>query len=170
METSKILMVIAQKDFRDEEYLQPLTIFKEHGLRVMTASERKGECQGKLGAKVWADLAIEDVNQADFEAIVFVGGSGAANFVHQEEVLLLVKDFFADGKIVAAICIAPRILASAGILTGKKVTAFETEQADLAEKGAIFTGARVEIDSNIITADGPDSAEEFAEAILKALE
>jgi len=168
--TPRILMVIAQRDFRDEEYLEPKKIFAEHDIKVVTASERKGECLGKLGAKVWAEVSLHEVNLHDYEAIVFVGGLGAKEFFADDEALNLVREANSEGKILAAICIAPSILANAGILDGKKVTAFETEESHLNEKGAIFTGNPVEVDGQIITANGPEAAEEFGLAIVKVLD
>ncbi len=165
--TLQILMVIAQNDFRDEEYLEPKKFFEEHGFKVMTTSERKGECSGTLGAKVWAEIALNEVDSHNYRAVIFVGGMGASHYFADEEALSLAREIYQNDGIVAAICIAPTILANAKILQGKRVTAFETEKKRLEDKGATYTGNPVEVDGQIVTADGPDAAEEFAHAILK---
>lgn len=165
----QILMVIAQNDFRDEEYEIPKTIFEEAGFLVKTASERRGEAMGKLGTKVQVDLPLMEIDIDDFEALIFVGGPGAADYFHDGEVLNLVRDFSKKGKVTAAICIAPSILANAGILEGQRATAFPSEQENLTSRGAEYSGAPVESSGNIITANGPQAAKEFAQAIIKAL-
>ena len=166
----KVLMIIAQKDFRDEEYSDPRSIFEEVGLQVVVASEKKGDCIGKLGLNVIADLDLADVNPADFDAFVFIGGPGSSQFFHDPEALNLVKEAISANKIIAAICIAPSILANADILQGKRATAWISEKPNLVSKGAVFTGKSVEQDGNIITADGPESSEEFGYKISQALE
>ncbi len=73
----KILMVMAQNGFRDEEYEVPKSLFEKAGFEVVTASSEKGIAKGKLGAEVKVDLSFDEVNIRDYEAIVFVGGPGA---------------------------------------------------------------------------------------------
>lgn len=165
----KILMVIAQQNFRDEEYEEPKEIFLKAGFEVKTVAERRGEALGKLGARAWADFPFAEANVHNFDAVVFVGGPGAAHYFHDDEALNLVKDFEREGKLLAAICIAPSILANAGVLQGKKATVFPSEKENLQAKGAIYTGKPVEADGNIITASGPEAAEEMAGKIVEML-
>jgi protease I len=80
-----------------------------------------------------------------------------------------VQDTVAAKKPLGAICLAPRILTSAGVLTGKKATVYPTEGDKLKEAGVNYTANPVEIDGDIITADGPDSAKGFGEALAAAL-
>lgn len=165
----KILMVVAQQNFRDEEYEVPKGIFEKAGFEVLTAAEKKGVAKGKLGAEAKVDLSFNEINIRDYEAIVFVGGPGATVYFEHEQILNLVKEAEEEGKVISAICIAPSILANAGILKGKKATAFVTEEDILRRNGAIFTAAPIEIDGKIITGSGPESAEAFGQAILQVL-
>jgi len=173
MEGKKILMIIAPENFRDEEFLEPKKVFENHGLEVDVASKGVSEAKGMLGARAKVDLDIKDVNAEDYEAIVFVGGSGSSIYYNDELALNIAREAFEKGKIVAAICIAPGILANAGILKGKKATIWDSgsgEYIDILEKGgAQYTGNDVERDGNIITANGPHAAREFGEKILEAL-
>lgn len=164
----KILMVVAPKDFRDEEYFEPKKIFENKGYRVLTATLNHGECYGMLGGKVKAELNLADINIADFSAVVFVGGGGSEIFFQNNHALALAKDAYNQGKIVAAICIAPMILANAGILKGKKATIWSGMKRDL-EKFASYTGKDLETDGKIVTASGPAAATRFAEAIVGLL-
>lgn len=165
----KILMVLAQSNFRDEEYEIPREIFQKSGLEVKTVGERKGEAIGRFGAKAWIDFPFAEVNIHNFEAVVFVGGSGASNYFNDNEALNLARDAEREGKVVAAICIAPSILANAGLLKERRATAFPSEKENLESKGAIYSGRPVEADGRIITASGPEAAEEFGEKIVEVL-
>jgi protease I len=166
---AKIAMIVAPAGFRDEECLEPKEIFEGAGVEVVIVSKGTGTARGKLGAELPIDKDISEINAADYDAIVFVGGPGASQYFNYPLALKLAKDAFDGGKIVAAICIAPSILANAGILKGKKVTAFISEEENLEAHGARFTGKSVEQYGKIITANGPGAAKEFGKLILKNL-
>ena len=80
MENKKILMVIADRDFRDEEYLVPKEIFQDDALEVVTANLSGEEAEGTGGAKVQVDISLEQVVISDYDAIVLVGGMGAKDY------------------------------------------------------------------------------------------
>ena len=167
----KIVMIIASKNFRDEELQVPLAVFKEKGADVKIASSIIGTCVGKLGAKVKSDMFYSAINAKDFDAVVFVGGPGVFDYLNDPKAHKVAQDAAASGKILAAICVAPAIFANAGVLNGKNATVFPSDEDKdiLLKGGANYTGAAVEVDGNIITADGPDSAKKFAEEIVKYL-
>lgn len=165
----KVLMIIAQEGFRDEEFFEPRDILIKNGIEVKVASQEMKMAHGKLGGSVMPDLTVSDADVDDFEAVIFVGGPGAAVYLDDPIAHKLAKDFYAAGKIVAAICMAPSILANAGLLENKKATAFPNEKANLKAHGANFTGAMVEVDGKIVTACGPEAAKEFGEKIVELL-
>ncbi|MEM7813723.1 MAG: DJ-1/PfpI family protein [Candidatus Aenigmatarchaeota archaeon] len=164
-----ILMVIAPKNFRDEELLEPKEVFELHGYDVAIASEKAETAKGKLGTEVDVDADLHDVDAADFVAIVFVGGGGCAQYFDNAKALDLAKKAADQGKVVAAICIAPTILANAGVLKGKRATCYETARASIEAKGAKFVDEPVVVDGSIVTANGPEAARAFGEAIVKVL-
>lgn len=164
-----ILMVIAQEGFRDEELAVPKALFEERGYRVLVASKAKGEAKGMLGSRVEVDLALKDVDIGEYEAVVFVGGVGAQGYFQDPEALRLAREAHERGKVLGAICLAPGILARAGVLKGKRATVWPSEAKALAEAGATYTGRDVEVDGRIVTANGPHAARAFAEAILGLL-
>jgi protease I len=164
-----ILMVIASYDFNEIEYSVPRRIFEEGGFNVKTASSEGGKCYGSEKSVVEADLSLRDVNIVDFEAIVFVGGEGVEMYFGKEEALNLIKDFYYAGKLVCAICWAPVVLAKAGVLRNKQATVWNGAVNDLDLADATYTAERVTVDGNIITANGPAAAQEFAEKIVSIL-
>jgi len=166
---AKVVFVIAPKDFRDEELFHTKEEIEKAGHSTLIVSTKKGECIGMLGGKAKAEKTINEINEEDFNAIVFVGGIGADIYFNNTTAQKLAKNFFNKGKIVAAICIAPSTLANSGILKGKKATCFSSESENLKSKGAIYTGKKVEIDGNIITANGPEAVDEFGKKIVEKL-
>jgi len=168
-ESKKVMMIIASQNFRDEEFLTPKQIFEKAGFNVIVASSSLNTAKGTLGATVKPDILIKDVNVKTFDAVVFVGGPGAEEYFHNPVALKIAQEAYKEGKVVGAICIAPRILAEAGILKGKKATVFHSQIEALKAKGAIHTGKDVEVDGKIVTASGPKAADKFGNAIVKLL-
>ena len=170
----KIIFVIAFRDFRDEEYFTPKEILAAASFEIKTASNKKGTAVGADGGEAEVDFLVSEVNPADFDAVVFVGGPGCLKNLDNEESYNLARETIAKNKILAAICISPIILAKAGVLKGKKATVWTSPMDKsaikvLEENGVIYQNKAVVSDGKIITADGPSSAKEFGEKIIEAL-
>ncbi|MBW2045361.1 MAG: DJ-1/PfpI family protein, partial [Deltaproteobacteria bacterium] len=133
------------------------------------ASTALSPATGMNGMKTTPDILVDNIEVEDFDAIVFVGGSGAMQ--HLDDVLFhrVARDAVAFDKLIGAICIAPAILAKAGILQGRNATVYPSGVDYLKECSASYTGRPVETDGDIITASGPDAAKEFGQALVKAL-
>ena len=165
----RVLFVVAPQNFRDEEYQKPRQVLEEAGWQIEVASKGINEAVGMFGAKAKIDKDISQLNVDDYSGVVFVGGTGAAVYFDDPNALALAKTAFEKGKVVGAICIAPSILANAGLLSGKKATAFSSEEENLTAKGAQYTGEPVTVDGKIVTANGPGAAEEFGRRIADKL-
>ena len=164
----KVLMVIAPADFRDEEYFDTRKVIEDNGNKVTVVNSTGQPSKSAFGKIVKPDGTLYNSNSKDFDAIVFVGGSGSEVYFKNQRALTLAKEFEREGKVVAAICIAPSILANAGILKGRRATSFPSERNNI-NVTAIYTGASVEIDDKIITANGPQAAKEFGKRISEVL-
>lgn len=162
-------MVIAPRNFRDEEYLEPKRILEAGGFSVIAASWEIGTAIGTDGAIAQIDLLINQVLVEDYVAVIFVGGAGMVEQVANPQLTDLAQKFFQQNKITAGICVAAAILANAGLLSGKKATAWDGVAKVLRANGANYTAASVEQDDLLITADGPRSAAAFGQKILDAL-
>lgn len=166
-----VVFIIAEKVFRDEEYQVPKEVLAKAGIKVITASTTTGEAVGKLGLKVKPDILVSQVDIANLDALIFIGGGGASQYFNDQLAHRLAKEAAEKGKIYGAICIAPTILANAGLLRGKKATVFPSPDGIEALKkgGAVYTRGDVEIDGKLITGCGPEAAKEFGEALVKML-
>lgn len=170
----KILMLIAQKDFRDEEYLVPKELFKKRGWDVITASIERKTCTGMLGARVNPDITVEDAlkNFEEYDALVISGGIGSPSLANNKNVIELIRKFNESKKVIGAICLAPTVLAKAGILNGRRATVFKNDfsVSVFKENGVELIDGDVIVDDNIITGNGPSSARKFGERIIEILE
>lgn len=166
---SKVLMVIAKNIFRDEEFQVPYDKLKENNFEVVVASSSMGTAKGKLGAEVEVEAVINEINTQDFDAVIFVGGSGVKEYWDNPAAHRIALDLYNSGKIVAAICSGSVVLANSGLLANKKATSWHENSAQLEQAKAIYTGNPVEIEGNIITGNGPQAAEEFVNRIIEKL-
>ncbi len=167
----KILIVLASKNFRDEEYAVPRKIWEKEGIHVSTTSSTVTST-GRFGLKVKNDLLLDEARAEYFDAIFWVGGGGCLEYLENKTAETLAKSFVAVGKPVAAICAAPRLLLKWGILKGKKFTGWNGDSALEKmgkEAGAHFTSENVTVEKRFVTADGPESAEKCAKDFLKIL-
>ena len=166
---AKVLMVLAPERFQEIEYQVPKAILEDAGEEVETASTI-WEPMSHLGNTVKADLLLENANPEDFDVVVFVGGPGTPYYFEHPVALELARQFYETGKITAAICAGPGILAHAGLLKGKQVTAWPGVGEALHEFGAIYTAAPVQRDGLLLTANGPQSADAFGRALVEMIE
>lgn len=166
---SKALLIIAPKNFRDEELFDTKAELEKAGIETTIASTTTSTATGMLGGTAKPGITINEADAKDYDAIVFVGGSGSSLYFNNAAAHKIAKEGYESGKIVAAICIAPSTLANAGLLKGKRATCYPSEAGNLKSKGANYTAKSVEVDGKIITADGPQSAKSFGRAIAQAL-
>ncbi len=174
LENKKIAMVISFRDFRDEEYFIPKDILAQAGVEISTVSTEKGIAIGTDGGEVKVDILLDDLRVSDFDAVVFIGGQGVIRCLDNNKSYEIISQTLENGKILAAICISPIILANAGVLDGKKATVWSNPMDKsavkiLEEQGAIYQDELVVIDGKIITGNGPEAAEKFAQALTEIL-
>ena len=174
LEGKNILMVIASKNFRDEEYFIPYEVFQKEGAKITTASSVEGSVIGIEGGEARSTLILNEVKVKNFDAVVFIGGGGAVEYFDNNDAHRIVQKMTNLHKVVAAICVAPVILAKAGILVGKNATVWSSLMnkkniKELKDSGCSVLEERVVKDKKIITADGPAASKEFAEKIVETI-
>lgn len=168
----KILMIIGQKDFRDEEFLEPRSVFKDEGFEVTVASREAGNCSGMLGASVTAEKSVNEVDISAYDALVFSGGPGSLMFENDEKVHSMISEVINEDKVLGSICISPRILMAAGVLKDRKFTMWNPDGSQdeyIKNSGGDYTKKDLEVDGKIVTADGPGSAKKFGKKVAELL-
>lgn len=157
--------------FEQVELTEPREILEQHGhTTVLIAAEDK-TVQGMQGDvnkqdKFEVDLLLKDAKVSDYDALVLPGGTVNADKLRTNPAAQqLVKDFLQADRLVAAICHAPWLLISSGVVKGKTITAYESLKDDVNNAGATYQDEAVVRDDDIITSRKPDDIPAFAQAI-----
>jgi protease I len=166
----RAVLIVPEADFRDEELFETQRILSEAGIETVIASTKIGPLRGMLGGLVASEVTLDRVRVGDFDAVIFVDGPGAVAYFNNPAVLGIAREAAAGRKIIAAIDVAPTILANAGVLNGLRATGFLTQRELMRKGGANYTGVPVERDGSIITASAPAVVVPFARAIVGALQ
>jgi protease I len=157
--------------FNELEFEPALRRLSLAGIETRLVASDSGVAVSMSQLVVRLDLALRNVNAADYAGLVLIGGSGAA--VYWDDSLLQAKcrEFANSEKVVAAIGIAPVTLARAGVLKGRMATVFRdrTTVDWLRQAGAKYSFNGVVADRNIITAASSDQARDFGQAIANAV-
>ncbi|MEA3293043.1 MAG: DJ-1/PfpI family protein [Patescibacteria group bacterium] len=170
----KVAMLIAFKNFRDEEFFITKEILEKEGINIDIFSADLGIAMGSQGGEVAVDKIIDKIEVSNYDAIVFIGGSGCLKYLDNKASYKIIQETISQGKILASICISPVILAKSGVLKGKNATVWSSELDKnpirvLEKEGAVYQDNPVVVDGNIITGNGPLSVRGFGEAIVKKL-
>ncbi|MFQ6001034.1 MAG: DJ-1/PfpI family protein [Anaerolineae bacterium] len=168
MSGKKILLVMPPREFEDSCYEVIRKAFEWRGHAVTIASLDAGVIRGSQGTAALAEAKLDNVKHYDYDAIIFVGGQGATRLFDHEKACKLAKD--GKHKILGAIGNAAAILALAGAAEKKRATCPTEVAGLLVRSGVTYTGRPLEIDGKLITAQDSSVAEQFANAIIKALE
>ena len=169
--SGKKIAILVEELFNLFEFWYPYYRLKEAGAEVIVVgSGRTEEFTGKPGTVVKADIAAGNASADNFDAIVIPGGYAPDMMRRYPAMVQLVKDADASGKVVAAICHAGWMLASADILKDRKATSFFAIKDDMINAGAKWVDEPVVIDGNLITSRKPDDMVFFLPAIIKAMQ
>lgn len=164
-----VLFVLPGRNFQEREYLVSRLMLDAWGAAIRVAGPGREECVGSQGLRVRPDVTHRQAAGEPHDAVVFVGGEGTRALADCKDCRALARKVYEGKKILAAICVAPSILAKEHLLSGKSAVAWHTELPLLRKMGARVSRAAVVRDESIVTAAGPRDAAAFAEEIRAAL-
>jgi protease I len=168
--TGKRVAIFAEDLYEDLELWYPLLRLQEEGAEVVVVGPGDAkEHHGKYGYPVAVDQAISEVDVKRFDAVVVPGGYAPDRMRRSAGMVAFIREMAHNGKVVAAICHGPWMLASAEVVTGKTVTGFFAIKDDLVHAGATYRDAEVVVDGNLITSRRPADLPAFLDAIITAL-
>jgi protease I len=166
----KRVAVLAENMYQELELWYPLLRLREAGAETFVVGTGSAETYtSKHGYPVQVDVVADQVKAADLDAVVIPGGYSPDLMRRYPAMVNLVREAFEQGKIVAAICHAGWMLASADVLRGKKATCFFAIKDDLVNAGAEYIDAEVVRDDNLITSRMPSDLPAFCRTIVEAL-
>ena len=174
LDESKVL-IIATDGFEQSELEFPRDQLRAKGVTVHVATldgdAIKGWDTDNWGREAEADLKIADAKVADYDCLVLPGGQINPDILRTDETAVnLVRDFVAEGKIVAAICHAPWLLVEAGVVKGREMTSYHSIRTDVENAGAHWVDQSVAISNGIITSRNPDDLKDFVSKIVEEIE
>jgi protease I len=166
----KRILLFVGDIYEDLELWYPKLRLIEAGAEVVVAGEQAGhKYAGKNGYPCVSDAAIIEMRAADFNGLVVPGGFMPDKLRRDPQVLQLVRDFSAAGKLVAAICHGGWIPISADVYKGVRVTGSPGIKDDLINAGAIWEDAPVVIDRHFVSSRKPDDLPDFCRGILQVM-
>lgn len=170
--TKKVALVIAYEGYQQIEYNVPKEILEKAGIKVVTASNKLGMALGKDGSTTKIDVSLAELNANDYDGIFIIGGPGTMENLDNKTTYEILRAAQEAGKAYGGICIAARVLAKAGVLKGKKATGWNGDgkmPAVLRTFGSSFDDQPNVVAGNVITATGPESAQQFGNDIVAVL-
>lgn len=163
--------VVVDNQYQEIEFWYPVLRFREAGANVVVIGADPTATYGsKLGYPVSPELAAAGVDASDLDAIVIPGGLAPEQLRRNTDVLRLVRDVDAAGSVVAAVCHAGWVLASAGIAEGRELTSVSIIKDDMVNAGAKYSEDDVVRDDNLVTARLPNDVGFWTKTIIEAIE
>lgn len=160
------VVVLVAPGFEEVELTAPVDILRRLGIEVVLAGVQGRMVTGAHGLTLQADMLLVDVEPSAYRGVILPGGAAAWTLRDTAAVLALVRDMHREGKMVAAICAAPMVLAAAGILGDSCVTSYPAEDVRKSlEAARAVVEDPVVVDGHIITGRGPGAAMAFGYAL-----
>ncbi len=151
--------------FEEIEAMTVVDVLRRAEFEVVLAGLHDGPVESVRRVSVIPDATIDAASSDQFDMVILPGGQpGTANLSADVRIIRLLKDFSKDNKLIGAICAATTVLSEAGLIRGKRVTAYPVYRDRL--PGAQYEDSAVVIDGKIITSQGPGTAMAFALAIV----
>lgn len=160
------LFIPLAEGFEDIEALTVVDILRRAGITIDTVGVPGSAITSKSGVRVMVDRRLADLRAEDYDGIILPGGEKAVEILSKTISLLdAIKKLDARGKLIAAICAAPSVLAKTGILENKKATIYPGLEKQLPRPRE----DKIVVDKNVITSQGPGTAVEFALKLVETL-
>jgi 4-methyl-5(b-hydroxyethyl)-thiazole monophosphate biosynthesis len=164
---TKVLVPLAQ-GCEEIEAVTVIDLLRRAGITVISAGLDALPVRASRGVMLLPDTTLEEVLSQDFDMIVLPGGQpGTNNLKADPRIINLLKRMSSQGKYVTAICAAPLVLATAGLLDGKQATSFPGTLDSYATVNQ--QNAAVVTDGKLITSRGPGTAIDFALTLIERL-
>jgi len=176
--SGKRVAILATDGVEEVELTEPRDALKEAGATAQVVSPKSGNIRtwqhDDWGNEIPVDIGLDQVSAEDFDALMLPGGVMNPDRLRADDrAVQFVRDFFAAGKPIAAICHAPWMLVEADIVRGRSVTSWPSLETDLRNAGADWVDREVVTDEGIVTSRKPSDIpafnrkmiEEFAEGI-----
>lgn len=162
--------IIAADEFEDLELFYPMYRLQEEEVETVVVGLTKDQIRGKRGYPITPQVTIDQAKAEDFDLLVVPGGKSPERLRLNSKMLEFVRAFDKQGKVIAAICHAGQVLASAGIVKGRTMTCVAGIRDDVMNAGARYVDKPVVRDNNLVTSRVPPDLPEFAKLMIEAFQ
>lgn len=170
----KKIAILATNGFEEVELTSPRDAMLKEGFQVDIVSTESGSIKGwkdgNWSKEIEVDKTIDQVKAEDYNALMLPGGVINPDKLRRDDnALEFVRNFFKQEKPVAAICHAPQVLISAGVVEGRKMTSFHSIKDDLVNAGANWVDEEVVVDQGFVTSRNPDDLPAFNDKLVEEI-
>ncbi|WP_308992355.1 type 1 glutamine amidotransferase domain-containing protein [Mariniflexile litorale] len=171
---NKTIAILATDGFEKSELFEPLNALKNEGAEVHIISIKEGDITSwddkNWGETIKVDKLVTNTNASNYNALVLPGGVINPDLLRiNEDALGFIRDFFKAGKPVAAICHAPWLLISAGVIENRTVTSYKSIKDDIVNAGANWQDKEVVVDSGLVTSRNPKDLPAFINKVIEEI-
>ena len=169
--SGKKVAILVESLYEDLEFWYPYYRLKEAGAEVtVVGTGSSAVYRGKHGLEAKPDITADQADPGKFDAVVIPGGYAPDYMRRYPSLIGFVKGMHSEGKLVAAICHAGWVLASAGLTKGLTMTCFSSIKEDVVNAGGKYVDEPVVKDQNVITSRFPADLPAFCREIISSLE
>ena len=166
---TSVLVPLAQ-GCEELEAVTVIDLLRRADIEVVTASLDDKTVRASRGTVLVADTSLDDALRNEYDMVVLPGGLPGADYLNDDpRIQKLLKKMASDGKYTAAICAAPKVLATAGVLAGKRATSYPGTLENLPLADTTLENNAVVVDEKVITSRGPGTAMDFALTLIESL-
>ena len=166
---ARVLIPLAQ-GCEELEAVTVIDLLRRAEIDVVSAGLEDGPVRGSRNTVLVPDTLLEAVMDQEFDMIVLPGGlPGAERLDRDERIHALLKRYHAEDRFAAAICAAPKVLASAGLLDGRSATSYPGAVTIEDFPEVDLLNVPVVVDGKVITSRGPGTAMDFALQLIESL-
>jgi protease I len=172
----KKVAFLAANGFEESELTEPWKAVEQAGAEVELVSLEEGEITAldeqelKPGKSMKVDRTVEEASADDYAGLVLPGGVANPDKLRMDEnAVRFVRDFFEQGKPVAAICHGPWTLVEAGVVRDRTLTSWPSLQTDIRNAGGTWVDEEVHVDAGLVTSRNPDDLPAFCAKVVEEL-
>ena len=114
------------------------------------------------------DRTVSEADASEYDGLVLPGGVANPDFLRMDDTAVaFVRDFFEQGRPVAAICHAPWTLVEADVVRGRVLTSWPSLRTDIRNAGGNWVDEEVHVDEGLVTSRNPDDLPAFCDKIVE---
>lgn len=167
--SNKSVLIITDDEVQELEHFYPYYRLLEEGFQVDVATPKGGTVKGEAGWELQNTRSIDSIDPKQYDLLYIPGGMAPKRLAKHKEVIGRVQEFAKTGKPIAAFCHGPQVLVAAGLVKGKKMTAYPEVEDEIIEAGGFYTNSPLVEDGQFITSRWPGDLPGHTKAILKRL-